>query len=500
VTLFIPIAPILWALVWVFRAIQGKSAPQTKGYVPPSRGTQVPVVQTLLFLLVYLPLALMAAIYAADRSPGFAWSGLAFGITLVLLCSAPYWLAWRVLGPFGLPVLGRLVLYLAPCIELESFQGNHELFSAAFGGRPKPERWTATPWPFFVIALRRESEGSAEGVDQLLEFLAVRPPRRLPRRLRRQGVELLAWPAIRKGDWEEAQRRLAPGRGRGVRLLRRLAAIHLMPESQAPSAFLLASAWLLAPERRYTLSLVRTALARRPARGDRRVEEPAVIPEKDVWLRHLGLLARAAAGRAISAADVEALARGWEAVLGRKGYMRLVIRAAELGAPDAQAAAAALRPAVEAELEALAEAVEGEWPEPARPGLARKLRRRRLDRLFAAVQAEVEPFRGHSFATFPRKLDTPLAEMERWLQLRLSLRRLLSSNAEALPTAWHNGLRLAACNWPVYLLQAHGPAAYWACREMSAWCETLAREVDDPEIIKLSHGNSQVGRSRLFRR
>jgi hypothetical protein len=132
--------------------------------------------------------------------------------------------------------------------------------------------------------------------------------------------------------------------------------------------------------------------------------------------------------------------------------------------------------------------------------LVAKLRRRRLDRLFAAVQVEVEPFRGHSFASFPRKLDTPLAEMERWLQFRLSLRRLLSSNAEALPTAWYNGLRLAACNWPVYLLQAHGAAAFWACREMSAWCETLAREVDDQEIVKLSHGNSQVGRSRLFRR
>jgi hypothetical protein len=498
--LIIPVGPIIWALVGIYRALSRQSAPETKGYVPPSsRGTQVAVFQTLLFLLVYLPLAGWAAIYTANRYPGWAWSGVAFGVALFLVCSAPYWLAWRVLGPFGLPVLGRLVLYLAPCIELESFHGNHELYSAAFGGMPKPKRWTATPWLFFVISLRQENDGGTEGIDQLLELLAVRPPRRLPRRLRRQGVELLAWPAIRKGDWEEAQRRLAPGRGRGVRLLRSLAAALGTQPGKAPSALLLWLEWLLAPERRYTFSLVRSALARKPGPSVRRAAPPATAGES-VWQRHLQLLARAAAGRTVSAADVEALAVGWEAVLSRKSYMRSVIRAAELGAPDAQAAAAALKPAVEAELEALAETVEGVWPEPARPGLARKLRLRRLDRLFAAVQAEVEPFQGHNFASFPRKLDTPLAEMERWLQLRLSLRRLLSSNAEALPTAWHNGLRLAACNWPVYLLQTHGSAAFWACREMSAWCETLAREVDDQEIVKLSHGNSQVGRTRLFRR
>lgn len=499
-SLFVPIAPILWALVWVYRALRGKGAPQTTAPTSQGTGTQVATGHALFFFLICFPLAAGAALYVATRSPD-DWDVLVFVLTLFFLCRAPYWLAWRILGPFGLPVLGRLVLYLAPTLALEVFQGNHELFSAAFGGKPKPERWAATPWSFFVIALRRESEGNVEGIDQLLELLAARPPRRLPRRLRAQGVELLTWPAIRNGDWEEAQRRLAPGRGRGVRLLRRLAAAHTPsagPGSKAPSAFLLWLAWLLAPERRYTLALVRSALARKPASGARRVV-PAAGGD-GLWQRHLQLLARAAAGRAVSVADVAALAEGWEAVLGRKGYMRLVIRAAELGAPDAQAAAAALKPAVEAELEALAETVEGEWPEPARPGLVAKLRGRRLDRLFAAVHAEVEPFQGHNFASFPRKLDAPLAEMERWLQLRLSLRRLLSSNAEALPTAWHNGLRLAACNWPVYLLQSHGAAAYWACREMSAWCETLAREVDDQEIVKLSHGNSQVGRSRLFRR
>ncbi len=478
----------------IYRALRGKSAPQTKGYVPPAPATQVAVAQSLLFLLGYLPFVLWVAIYAANLSPG-GWSVTAFFVALVLGCRLPYWLAWRVLGPFGFPLLGRFVLYLAPSIELESSQGNQELFSAAFGGPPKPERWTASPWILFAAALRRGSDGSAEGIDQVVEFLCVRTPRRLPRRLRGQGVELLAWPAVRQGDWEEAQRRLGPGRGRGVRLLRRLAAAHMASASPA-NPFRLWLAWLLAPERRNTWPLVRSALlSGQPLQP---AEKPAAAPS--LWLRHLELLARAGAGRAVSCVEVEALAEGWEAVLGRKSQLRLLTRAVELGAPDAQAAAGALRPAVEAELETLAETVEGEWPEPARPGLVAQLRRSRLDRLFAAVQSEVEPFQGHDFADFPRQLDTPLAEMERWLRFRLSLRRLLAAEAGSLPTAWHNGLRLAACNWPVYLLRTHGSAAYWACREMSAWCETLAREVGDERIVELSHGNARVGLSRLSRR
>lgn len=492
--LILPIGGLVWVLIWLFRALRGRIAPKTQGYVPAVKGPPVSIGQTLIFLLICLPLALAAAGYAAGLGPD-GWGGLVFGLALLLICRAPYWLAWRVLGPFGFPALGRIVLYLAPSLEVDTSQGHQELFSAAFGGRPRPERWAATPWSFFVIALRRESEGSEDGVEQLLELLTGLPPRRLPRRLPSQGVELLAWPAIRKGDWDEARRRLAHGRGRGVRLLGRLAAAHT-PSAIPPSAFSLGWAWLLAPDRHHTLPLVRSALNRQPGR------EPApAVPaaaEENVWLRHLELLARAGAGRQVSVADVEALAGGWEAVLGKKGHLRLLTRAVELGAPDAQAAAAALRPAVEAELEALAETVEGDWPEPARRGLVTKLRRRRLDRLFAAVQSEVDPFRGHDLTNFPRPLDTPLAEMERWLQVRLSLRRLLGSNPDALPTVWYSGLRLAACNWPVYLLRTHGSAARWACREMSAWCETLALEMDDQEIIKLSHGNSRAGRWRPF--
>ena len=497
-TLIVPIGPIVWILVRIFRGLRGQSAPQTQGYVPPVKGRPISIAQILIYFLVYLPLSLTVAIFAGDATAdGWGWP-VAFGLTLLFLCRGPYWLAWRVLGPFGFPVLGRVALRLATSFRLETLQGHQELFSAAYGGAPpKPERWAGNPWSFFVVALRRKSDGNRDGIDQVLELLKGRHTQRLPRRLLSQGVELLAWPALRDGDWEEARRRLVHGRGRGVRLLRRLGAAHAeTPAAKQPSPLWLWLAWLLAPERRRTLCMVRAALARQQAGEASFAEERAA--GESVWRRHLALLARAAAGRAVSAGEVEALAVDWDAVLGPSSHLRLLTRAAELGAPDAQAAAAALRPAIEAELASLAEAVEGDWPEPeAAGGLVARMRRGRQDRLFAAIQAEVEPFLRHSFASFPRRLDTPLAEMERWLQLRLSLRKLLASEAGALSTVWYNGFRLAACNWPVYVLQAHGREAYWACREMSVWCEDLAREMGDQEIVNLSHRNSRIGLQRF---
>ncbi|HEX4965546.1 MAG TPA: hypothetical protein VF173_32350 [Thermoanaerobaculia bacterium] len=496
--LFFPIGAFVGGLIWVVRSLLGaKNAAQAPGAVRRTRGTPVALFQTLSFLFVYLPFALWAA-FEVGGATSVLWGFATFVVVAVAVCWAPYWLAWRVLGPLGLPALGRAVLWLAPSSALEKFQGNLEVFSAAYGGRPKLKRWKATFWTFFAAALRGEAEGDLQRVEQLLELMEGRSPRQLPRRLRSQGVELLAWPAMDAGNWEEAGRRLALGRGRGVRLLRRLEVAFAAPEAGASSPVLLWFLWLIAPERRRTLPLVRSALAPKPPRAPRIAVAAMARAGESVWSRHLGLLADAGAGRPISAVSVEALAEDWDAVLGRDCYLRLLRRAAELGVTGVQAAAETLRPAIEAELEDLAVAVEGLWPEPSHPdGLAAQVRRRRLDRLFAAVQAEVDPFRGNNFQSFPRQLDTPFSEMERWLRFRLSLRQLLASDPGALATAWHNGLRLAACNWPVFILRTYGQEAQWACREMSAWCEPLARAVGDQEIVKLSHGNSRIGRSFL---
>jgi hypothetical protein len=337
-------------------------------------------------------------------------------------------------------------------------------------------------------------------VEALLELLRDLSSWRLPWRLRGQGFELLAWPAIQAGDWEEALRRLAHGRGRGVRLLRWVASAHT---GGAASPALLWLAWLLAPERRRTRPLVlavvepeRTAAIIPPPRV-RAPREEAAATDGGVWLRHLKLLADAAEGRPVRPSDIEAVAEDWENAFKKAGRMRLLSRGAELEVPDVQAVVAGVPPALRAELEAVAESVDGPWPEPQRrDGLAAEVCRRRLDRLYATVQVEVDPFLGQK--GIQRKLGDPLAELERWLQFRRDLRRLLEASGEdALPTSWYNGLRIAACNWPVFLLRTYGLDAHWACRQMFRWSEAQARRMGDQEIAKLSHGNLRQVRSFL---
>jgi hypothetical protein len=94
--------------------------------------------------------------------------------------------------------------------------------------------------------------------------------------------------------------------------------------------------------------------------------------------------------------------------------------------------------------------------------------------------------------------EHPLVELERWLQFRRDLRRLLEASEEhALPTAWYNGLRFAACNWPVFLLRTYGLDVHWACRQMFRWSEAQARQVGDEEIARLSHRNLREVRTFL---
>jgi len=499
--LYFPIGPIIGLLVYMLSRGLARSKAETGATVPTHRATQsrISIGHLVLFGVFYLPLATIPVMVVAEQTKS-SWPGLlSFAAAIFAICMGPRWLAWRVLGPWGLPAVGRAVLWLAPSFTLSTFRGNLELFSAAFGGAPKPQRWAAGPWFLFARALRGDREGDPERMEALLELLRDLSSWRLPWRLRGQGFELLAWPALQAGDWGEALRRLAHGRGRGVRLLRRVALAHT---AGVASPFLLWLAWLLAPERRRTRPLVlavvdpeRTAATIPPPLAHALQEEDAATD--GVWLRHLKLLAEAAEGRPVRSSDIEAVAEDWEETLKKAGRMRLLSRGAELEVPKVQAVVAGLRPTLRAELEAVAESVDGPWPEPQRRnGLAAEVCRRRRDRLFAAVQVEVDPFLGRN--GFQRKLEDPLAELERWLQFRRDLRRLLEAAGEnALPTSWYGGLRFAACNWPVFLLQAYGLDAHWACRQMFRWSEAQARRMGDQEIAKLSHGNLRQVRSFL---
>lgn len=426
----------------------------------------------------------------------FVSAAAAFRLGVIFL---PHWLAWRILGPAGLPGPGRLVLWIAPHGPGASGEGALDLFSAVYGRSwdPRPARTSA--WTAVALAAKAEAEGDPERADALLALLAeVEKPVRIPRRVLSYGIEILAWAAARRGDWQGVLRRVEPGRGRGVLLLRLLARARVGESVSARDLWL---AWLVAPGRRKSLPFLRAALEgeprvaseERPPRGD----EPLPGLERGAWLLHLHLLANAAEGRVVAARALERLAAAWEESLADAAQARLVARGLELGVRDPGLVVGSLREAVIAELETLAGLVRGSWQPPEEEdGLLAEVHRRRVDRLFDDVERALEGFPEEGGMT--RDFASPLEELERWLLLRGAVERLeAEAGPDALETAWYDGLRIAACNWPVLLGEHHGEDAVWASYVMHLWSAKLALRMDDEEIAELSGDNSWSTEAQL---
>jgi hypothetical protein len=403
----------------------------------------------------------------------------------------PHWLAWRILGPAGSPELGRLFLSIAYYNNALSGEGALELFSAAYceSWDPRPAR--ASAWTIVALAAKAEAEGDPDRADALLVLLGeVEKPVQVPRRVLIQGIEILAGLPAQRGDWPRVLRRVEPGLGRGVQLLRILARAHMGESVSALSVWL---AWLLAPARRENLPFVRSALGRgprvAPVTGPPQGNRPFPARESGAWLLHLHLLASAAERGRVAASAMDRLAAAWEEPLAEAAQARLVARGLELGVRDPVRVTGALREAMLAELEILAGLVRGSWHPPDEDGLLAEVHRRRVDRLFDDVERAQEGFPEEGGMS--RGLASPLEELERWILLRGAAERLEAvAGQDALETAWYDGLRTAACNWPVLLVEHHGEKAAWAAYVMHLWSTKLALRMDDEEISELSGNNA----------
>ena len=138
---------------------------------------------------------------------------------------------------------------------------------------------------------------------------------------------------------------------------------------------------------------------------------------------------------------------------------------------DVARAASALRESLEKELETLAAVAEGAWSPTTGAGLAGLLRSRQIEGLIQLAERETAGFPASGGVA--RALDPPLVELERWYRFQRDVERLRAAGGrDAVQTAWFNGLRYVACNWPVYLERACTEDSAWACREM----HSLVRE------------------------
>jgi len=487
-----PVVPLIWLLIGLYRALKGRdgnpsagqrrAAAEITGPLGVSRGFYI----ALYLSFITLPLGLFGMALAAEEfDDNLSLALLAGGLCVYASLQGPHWLAWRVLAPRGWIRAARVVLWPAFHLSRDDRRGAAQLLEAAYGEGWQPGPGKVTVWTAFALALEAEEEDPRRA-DLILA--GIHRFGKLPRnRLKTQGMELVAWPALRRHDWRRVQRRVEEGRGRGVRLLGRIARAHLEAAPWPPFLWL---AWALAPNRRATLPYVKEALAAGRKRGP--ASRPAPRPAEDtgsVWLRHLRLLERAASGRTVRVTELEALARDWEEALEGAGHSRILARGLELGMQDVARAASALRESLEKELETLAAVAEGAWSQGGGAGLAGLLRSRQIEGLIQLAERETAGFPASGGVA--RALDPPLVELERWYRFQRDIERLRAAGGrDAVQTAWFNGLRYVACNWPVYLERAYTEESAWACREMHLWCASLSAEVMDQQIHSLSADNA----------
>jgi hypothetical protein len=466
---------------------------------------------TNLALLLYIGFVYFFFFFAAfdiamsDLSTGDKWIAvplvLVSGIYIIVML--PHWLAWRVCGPWRLVRLGRLFLVLATDRKAGDRRGSRELYQACFGHDWDRRLPPSSPWTLAAAALQAEAEGDAERADLLLAALRRLPPKtRVPRRARAIAAEGLAAAAARRGEWQRAAERAAGGKGRGVWFLRRAAAAHL---GRPGAPFSLLATWALAPGRIAALPLLRGALeaARSTAQSQLTAEAAAIAVEPAIdlaaggpHLAHLHLLSRVAAGRIVRTGEVLALAEAWAAELTAAQGAELVRRGLELGGQELTDLPVKVGGAIGAELDLLAEAAEGAWSGEGE--IAGHLARRRIDAAFAPVQEEIAAFRQAAPGKPSRHMTFPLEELERWLTFRARVEQLERVGGEgALATAWHNGLRITACNWPVFLTREQGVDALWAAYLMHRWSADLATRLGDDEIATLSGQNAAGIKNRL---
>ncbi len=505
--MFSSLVPVLILIVWILRWLGSRSG--TEGGPRPSASPQPTrvTVHVLPVLLFWLPVSVLLV------DAGLGWleiepSGVYFLALVVLFLTGlwlPHWLGWRVLGPLGWRRAGYWAVVLAPRLSMRHHVGSVETYIAAFGvGRPRPDRWWGDAWSIFTLAVRARGDGAEERLHLIAGFLDRYPRQRVPRRLRTQGWELLAWPAVDRGHWEEAWSLLQSGEGRGVRFLRALVAAGRGESELGWSGRArLWCLWSFAPYRRRSLSAVQRASRRACGRSQPEAVQPTAAVEPwvassgtaatstvPIGRRHLEALQAVARGEVLTGSWLVALARGWDEVLRAETQAEFIRRGLELGVPHPSQRAEEWAAEIRHDLDTLLQVAIAPWPEVVPEGaLTDYVLRHRVDPLLDALRPVVEPWR--IGADIGRRAAPTLRELEAWLELRVAVDRLDHlAGDEGLATSWHEGLRYAACNWPVFLMRARDDlTTNWVCREMFEWCAHLAERVGDPEILELTLGN-----------
>jgi hypothetical protein len=369
-------------------------------------------------------------------------------LLLIIAVALPWTTTRLLLIPFGRP---RMAYWLARTAEV-TFDGDvhggaalagawallrrreHDEATAAWlEDRLRPAKaQTLGGAGILATGLLLAGRGDRDGARAILRTVVEIDAAACPEAARRLAAGWLAADAAARGAWREvAEIGVGASSGRQAWLLSAVAQ-SLLGEPLAPGRLGLWVRWVLAPNRRGTLAIVRRALDALDGVYVE-VDEPAAaitsapIAADDAWstalAHHAALLTKPIAS--VEQGDLLTLGRAWDAILEDRAAERILVeRALLLGGGSSTQALARLRDDVEADLTALVLArdvglevpqVEGEATTPS-PTIER-VRRRVRDDLLVGVEAASDALRRR----IDDKREIPAAdEWREWTALRLA--------------------------------------------------------------------------------
>jgi hypothetical protein len=407
----------------------------------------------------------------------------------------------RLIVPLRLPRLAFLFASVSPpVVHAHDPRGAAIFFAALAASRQRAAAPRTIAWLEERLAAMRTTRGAAvaaaglvavasnktDAARHLFASVDALRPLTTPRDVRRVARCWLVADAAAQGDW---RRVAALGRRRGSYMrwpsLTGAIAQRLLRDPRAPSDAGMWLQWIVAPHRRATLPLLRSALRGAPPQALQ--VRPAAVDATGEPLAH-ALRAHAACVQTPSGARVVAAGRAWDAARTAPSAAAVVARRAlALGArTSSELIVARVLETVETELAAHLETVTASDIQASATltGAARRARQRDLEDIEAAAKA----LRDRAAA------KTPLHSVSEWLEwaaLRDGCGRLTrAGGADGRRTAFA-AVYHSACNYAVWLFNVRGERLL--ANSVFRWLLAQAEFAGDAEAVKLLTKNVAAG-------
>lgn len=485
---------MIWILVLVFLVRLVQTLRDGQGQAPTEG-----------FVLLWSLLVLAAGIFGVGALLGALWCVPCLAVSLVLLM--PWTTTRRVLVPLG---LARPAYWLA---RLAGWTWKHDrggggLVAGAWAllHQRAPSRevmdWLAQQrdrQPAFqashalATGLMAAARGDLAGARALLESVEEIGPRRTPRIAHALAREWLVADAAARGQWARvvSLARSARAATRTVRLLGKVGGRLDGNQAATSPAMSLWWSWLVAPQRRHTLALVRRA-ARVPvaAAGPGAAPVHALTtslqpdPHTDALATHVAVLCgQVGPSQAVA---LRYLAHAWDRALTSPDTGRAILqRAAALGARNGARALVALTETVARDLADMARAYDlpiAAWSRDSHS--LREAERLLREQLCAEIELAFDALRDRVAQN--RGLSA-MDEWREWLSLRALHRRAASLGGSDLRRLVFPHVHNVTCKMAVWLWNER--REYFLANAMFHWLLQEAVAVGDAEAIELQRRN-----------